>query len=142
MSYIKGNRPNFHEEDEVTDEEFLRSGRNNYSNDSKEGSLQQIQDENKRLQQSALQSTRTTLGLIYETEKVGLGTAEELLHQREQLENVDQKLDGINSIMRVSQKHITSMKSVFGGIKNYFSKDKNAALPTKPGSGGGGEAPS
>lgn len=135
MSYIKGNRPNLYEEEEVTDEEFLRSGRNNFSSNSKDATLEQIHAESKRLQQSTLQSTRTTLGLIYETEKVGLGTAEELLHQREQLENVDQKLDGINSIMRVSQKHITSMKSVFGGIKNYFSKDKNAALPNKPGGG-------
>lgn len=44
------------------------------------------------------------------------------MRQREKLENVDQHLDGINSTMRVTQKHLNTMKSWFGGI---FSKNDN-----------------
>lgn len=61
---------------------------------------------------------------------------QDLLHQREQLENVDRKLDKMKQDTRISQKHITSIKSVFGGLKNYFSGNKDlkpaAEPPPKP----------
>jgi hypothetical protein len=34
----------------------------------------------------------------------------ELLHQREQLENTESRLDEINNTLRFSQKHISSIK--------------------------------
>jgi hypothetical protein len=36
----------------------------------------------------------------------------ELLHQREQLENTESRLDEINNTLRFSQKHITSIKVI------------------------------
>nr|XP_054749511.1 synaptosomal-associated protein 29-like [Lytechinus pictus] len=49
---------------------------------------------------------------------------QELLHQGEQLKRVDTKLDKMDKDLDTSKKHITSMKSIFGGIVNYFNKPK------------------
>lgn len=53
---------------------------------------------------------------------------QELIRQREQLEATDNRLDDINSTLRFSQKHIQSIKSVFGGFKNYLSGNKTEAI--------------
>lgn len=120
--------------EDVDDSTFLnhpRHGSKGYvlgSEASPEDQRLQLLQEKKRIEQQTLQSSKNALGLIYETEKIGVHTAEELLHQREQLENVNEKLDTINSIMRQSQKHLNSMKSVFGGLKTLFTKtDKTSA---------------
>lgn len=139
MSYLKSGK-SFNDIEDVDDSTFLnhpRHGSSGYilSNNSAvslEDKRLQLLEEKRQIEQRTLQSTKNSLGLIYETEKVGLQTAEELLHQREQLNNVDEKLDSINSIMRVSQKHLTSMKSIFGGFKNYFSKGNEQAGVNKP----------
>lgn len=49
---------------------------------------------------------------------------QELLHQGEQLQRVDTKLDKMDKDLDISKRHITSMKSIFGGIVNYFNKPK------------------
>lgn len=129
MSYIKSGK-SFNDIEDVDDDTFLNHPRHgsagyalsNNSDDNHLTQLQRLQEERRQIENRTLQSTKASLGLIYETEKIGLQTGEELLHQREQLDNVNEKLDSINSIMRVSQKHITSMKSIFGGMKNYFGK--------------------
>ena len=61
---------------------------------------------------------------------------QELIRQREQLERTDRRLEDINSTLRFSQKHIQGIKSVFGGLKNYFSGSKSMDAP--PGSSAGG----
>lgn len=130
MSYSTTSRKTFDIKD-VDDSTFLnhpRQGSSGYILSDNpivqiEDKRRQILEERRQIEERTLQSTQNSLSLIYETEKVGLQTAEELLHQREQLENVNDKLDSINQIMRVSQKHLTSMKSIFGGFKNYFSKN-------------------
>lgn len=137
MSYIESGKSNpFSEIEDVDDSTFLnhpRQGQSGYvlNNGSSanvwEDKRRQLLEDRRKIEEETLQSSKRTLGLLYETEKVGLSTAEELLHQREQLQNVDEKLDSINSIMRVSQKHITSMKSIFGGVKNYFSKNADSS---------------
>ena len=53
----------------------------------------------------------------------------ELMRQREQLERTDRRLEDINNTLRFSQKHIQGIKSVFGGLKNYFSGSKSMDLP-------------
>ena len=60
--------------------------------------------------------------MVDDSARVGADTARELLTQREKLERTEQRLDDMNTNLRVSQKHIQSIKSVFGSIKNYFSK--------------------
>ena len=100
---------------------YLLANNQNESNDW-ENRRQQLLAERRAIEERTLQSSKVSLGLVYETEKTGIETAEELVREREQLNNVEEKLDSMNSIMRVSQKHLTSMKSIFGGFKNYFSR--------------------
>lgn len=51
-----------------------------------------------------------------------------MIRQREQLERTDKRLDDINNTLRFSAKHIQGIKSVFGGLKNYFSGSKSMDL--------------
>ena len=144
MSYAKGfsglNSSN--DMEEVDDATFLRHGQrgsaymlannqNNFNDNNEwEDKRQQLLAERRAIEERTLQSSEISLGLVYDTEKVGQETAQELVRQRDQLNNVEEKLDSMNAMMRVSQKHLTSMKSFFGGFKNYFSKsqDTNVAV--------------
>ena len=142
-SYPRGKNPFFDdddknpfkkEDDDVDDMTFLKSRPPNYVlGDSSLGNRnpsdqdyvqkrQQLLEERRRIEERTLASAKSSLGLIYESEKVGLSTAEELVRQGEKLSNIDTHLDSMNSTMRTTQKHLTSMKSLFGGIKGYFSK--------------------
>lgn len=55
----------------------------------------------------------------------------ELVRQGEQLNNVEQKLDQVNQDMKTTQKHLNNIKSVFGGIKNWWSGKKEAQAVEK-----------
>lgn len=128
------------EDDDVDDMTFLKSRPSNYvlGNGNKstpsdqEYALkrQQLLEERRRIEERTLQSAKASVALVYESEKVGVSTAEELVRQGEKLQNIDSNLDSMNSTMRMTQKHITSMKSLFGGIKNYFSKTPNDPPPS------------
>ncbi|KAI1285233.1 Synaptosomal-associated protein 29 [Halotydeus destructor] len=87
---------------------------------------QQLLEERQKIEERTLQSSRAALSLVYDSEKIGIATAEELTRQREKLDNIDTNLDSMNSTMRNTQKHLTSMKSWFGGI---FSKSDAASKP-------------
>ncbi|GFR07628.1 synaptosomal-associated protein 29 [Trichonephila clavata] len=113
----------FLDDDDVDDNEFLnhpRQGKSGYilSNNSAgseqnqwEIRRQQLLEERRRIEERTLQSTNNSIGLLHESEQVGILTAEELVKQREQLENIEENLDFINSTMRTSQKHINSLKN-------------------------------
>lgn len=130
----KGNP--FDEDDDVDDYEFLHHPKqghsgymlgntadNSYDHSSGNNSRQmQIEDEVRRIAERTSDRSDRCLGLIYDSEKIGIATAEELLHQREQLQNSERKIDEVNASLKTTQKHITSIKSIFGGIKSYFSK--------------------
>jgi len=81
------------------------------------------------VEERTLASSERGLGLLYESEKVGVATAEELSRQKEQLMQTEQKLDDINSTLRNSEKHIQGIRSVFGSIRNYFSGHSSTAPP-------------
>lgn len=51
---------------------------------------------------------------------------QELLRQREVLNNIEKKTDDINSSLTSSQRHLNNIKSVFGGIKNWWGAKKDA----------------
>lgn len=72
-----------------------------------------------------LESTQRALASIYESEAMGTATAEELLRQKEVLNNIERKTDEINSTLTVSQRHINNIKSVFGGVKNWWQGKKD-----------------
>jgi len=135
-------------DEEVDDEEFLRhpkSGTSGYmlphqaptqSNTARnsaqqtlEQQRQQLAERRREIEERTLASSERGLGLLYESEKVGVATAEELGRQKEQLIKTEEKLDDINSTLRNSEKHIQGIRSVFGSIRNYFSGHSTTAPP-------------
>jgi len=117
-------------EDDIDDETFLKNSRqNNHQSDPYANQAQLFEQRKKEIEERTLASSHRSLGLLHETEQVGVATAEELARQREQLENTSKQLDDINSTLRFSQKHLNGLKSVFGGLKNYLSGQKNMEPP-------------
>lgn len=72
-----------------------------------------------------LESTRRIIMSIDESERVGVATAEELLRQGEQLDNIERKTTDMNQQMTTTQKHLNNIKSVFGGVKNWWTGRKS-----------------
>lgn len=107
--------------EDVDDETFLGSR----SNIPPSQYVQSYEQKRLDLESRTLASTHRSLGLLHETEQVGVATAEELAKQREQLENTNKQLDDITTTLRFSQKHLNGLKSVFGGLKNYLSGQKD-----------------
>ncbi|EDW57016.1 synaptosomal-associated protein 29 [Drosophila sechellia] len=96
-------------------------------------------EKRRAIEQRTLDSTNKSLGLLYETQEVGKATAVELAKQREQLEKTSHQLDEISSTLRFSQRHLTGLKSVFGGLKNYLSGNRDQP-PTATGSPTGSQS--
>ncbi|KRY78428.1 Soluble NSF attachment protein 29, partial [Trichinella pseudospiralis] len=74
--------------------------------------------------QSSLASTGRSLKALQESEDIGFATAQDLIVQGEKLHKVDKKLGDIQSTTKQTQRHLNSVKSLFGNIRNYFNKDK------------------
>jgi len=109
-----------------------RYGEPSDNQDSLENRRQQLLLEKQRIEERTLQSSSRAIGMLHETEQVGISTAEELMRQREQLERTATRLDDMNNTLRSSDKHIQNIKSVFSSIKNYFSKPSEFAVHTNP----------
>jgi len=88
--------------------------------------VQAIMDKRREIEERTLDSSNRSLGLLFESERAGAATAEELNRQKEQLKRTEERLDDINSTLKTSERHLQGIKSVFGGIKNYFSS-RNAS---------------
>jgi len=88
--------------------------------------VQALMQKRREIEERTVDSSNRSLGLLYESERAGAATAEELNRQKEQLKRTEERLDDINSTLKTSERHLQGIKSVFGGIKNYFSS-KNAA---------------
>ena len=73
-----------------------------------------------------LESTKRSLALIEDSHDLAVRTGEELQCQGEQLNRIERNLDKIQSDMKVANRHIQSVNSVFSAIGNYFKK------PPKP----------
>ncbi|XP_026176460.1 synaptosomal-associated protein 29 [Mastacembelus armatus] len=136
MAYPKSHNPFADDDDE---EEFKPKSRGveDYPSDSgmSEAERRQhyLQQEVMRTAQSAVDSSYRSVGLIYESEKMGVETAEELVRQGEVLKRTDKMLDNMEQDLKTSQKHITSIKSVWGGLVNYFKgKPETKPPPEQP----------
>lgn len=123
MAYPKTHNP-FADDDDEEDFKPKRRGFDDEPEDSRmseaERRQQYLQQEVMRTAKSAVDSSYRSLGLIYESEKMGVDTAEELTRQGEVLKRTDKMLDNMDQDLKTSQKHITSIKSVWGGMVNYF----------------------
>lgn len=56
---------------------------------------------------------------------------QELLRQREQLNKVERDLDSISAMTKVTQRQLNGMKSIFGGIKNWFQSKNESPSPAR-----------
>ena len=87
-------------------------------------------------QERILGSTSRSLGLIEDSHNIAIKTAEELQRQEEALYRTERNLDKMSGDMTTANRHIKSVKSVWGAIGNYFSKPKNdpthTSEPVKP----------
>ncbi|XP_026542472.1 synaptosomal-associated protein 29 [Notechis scutatus] len=92
-----------------------------------------LQQEVMRLSKSTLDSTNNSLSLIYESEHVGVATSEELVRQGEALKRTERMVDKMDQDLKTSQKHINSIKSVFGGFVNYFKAKPQDIKPEQNG---------
>uniref|UniRef100_A0A2D4NND8 Synaptosomal-associated protein 29 n=1 Tax=Micrurus surinamensis TaxID=129470 RepID=A0A2D4NND8_MICSU len=92
-----------------------------------------LQQEVMRLSKSTLDSTYNSLSLIYESEHVGVATSEELVRQGEALKRTERMVDKMDQDLKTSQKHINSIKSVFGGFVNYFKAKPQDIKPEQNG---------
>ena len=79
-------------------------------------------------------STSRSLSLMYESEKIGVASSEELVRQRGVLEHTEKMVDKMDQDLKMSQKHINSIKSVFGGFINYFKSKPVEPPPEQNGS--------
>jgi len=109
-----------------------RYGGSSNNQDNLEDRRQQLLLEKQRIEERTLQSSSRAIGMLHETEQVGISTGEELMRQREQLERTSARLDDMNNTLRSSDKHIQNIKSVFSSIKNYFSKPSEFAAHANP----------
>ena len=73
-------------------------------------------------QNRILGSTSRSLGLIEESHDIAIKTAEELQRQEEALYRTERNLDDMSRNMTTANRHIKSVKSVWGAIGNYFTK--------------------
>lgn len=90
---------------------------------------QSMLQKQREIEQRTLDSSSRSIGLLRESEQIGIATAEELARQREQLQNTSRRLDDINTNLTYSQKHLNGIKSVFYGFKNYLSGKSDQTPP-------------
>ncbi|XP_068594535.1 synaptosomal-associated protein 29 [Brachionichthys hirsutus] len=136
MAYPKSHNP-FADDDEEEDVKPKTLGFDDDPDDSglsdAERRQRYLQQEVMHKSQSAVDSSYRSLCLIYESEKMGVETAEELMRQGEALKRTDKMLDNMDQNLKTSQRHITSIKSVWGGLVNYFKgKPETKPPPEEP----------
>uniref|UniRef100_A0A3P9I576 Synaptosomal-associated protein 29 n=1 Tax=Oryzias latipes TaxID=8090 RepID=A0A3P9I576_ORYLA len=133
MAYPKSHNP-FADDD---DEEDFKPKSRGFDDDPDDGLTEAqrrqryLQQEVMRTAKSAVDSSHRSLGLIYESEKMGVETAEELVRQGEVLKRTDKMLDNMDQDLKTSQKHINSIKSVWGGLVNYFKSKPETKPPAE-----------
>ncbi|XP_048369599.1 synaptosomal-associated protein 29 [Sphaerodactylus townsendi] len=92
-----------------------------------------LQQEVLRRSQATVDSTHRSLSLIYESEHVGVDMAEELTRQGEALKRSERMVDKMEQDLKTSQRHINSIKSMFGGFVNYFKAKPPETKPEQNG---------
>ncbi|XP_068995228.1 synaptosomal-associated protein 29 isoform X1 [Embiotoca jacksoni] len=137
MAYPKSHNP-FADDDDDDVEGFKPKSRG-FDEDGSDSGMSEserrqryLQHEVMRTAQSAVDSSYRSIGLIHESEKMGVETAEELMRQGEALRRTDKMLDSMDQDLKTSERHITSIKSVWGGLVNYFKSKPETKPPPPP----------
>ena len=79
----------------------------------------------REIEERTVDSSNRSLGLLYESERAGAATAEELNRQKEQLKRTEERLDDINSTLKTSERHLqVKIKTIFSlaGLYYFVSK--------------------
>ncbi|NP_001383225.1 synaptosomal-associated protein 29 isoform 2 [Gallus gallus] len=92
-----------------------------------------LQQEVLRRSVATADSTARSLSLLYESERIGVAASEELIRQGEALKRTEQMVDKMDQDLKTSQRHINSIKSVFGGLVNYFKAKPPESKPEQNG---------
>jgi len=123
--------------------------------------LESLQLKANKVTDDSLESTRRMISLCEESQSAGIKTLEMLEHQGEQLNRVEEGLDGMHAEMKVAQKHLTGMekwcglcvcpwnrtrkvKDTDGTWNNPLSKDndkKSQVVNSQPGKRSGNAVP-
>jgi len=107
--------------------------------------LESLQLKANKITDESLESTRRMINLCEESQSAGIKTLEMLEHQGEQLNRVEEGLDGMHSEMKTAEKHITGMekwcglcvcpwnrtarvRDTDGTWKNPLSKEENSRV--------------
>lgn len=146
------------EDEDVDDDKFVNSFRDRlphqpakpvtsaYGSNSHLSALEQqrqaMLQRQKEIEQRTLDSSARSIGLLRESETIGIATAEELVRQREVLQNTNKRLEEINTNLNYSQKHLNGIKSVFYGLKNYISGKSDQTPPRSQSSASQSAGPS
>ncbi|TGZ72216.1 hypothetical protein CRM22_002225 [Opisthorchis felineus] len=77
-------------------------------------------------------SQQRALESIASSERIGVETAGELLNQGEKLSRAERRLDDISQLQKDSQRQLNTLSSVFGGIRNWFSRKPPAPVEPAP----------
>ena len=73
----------------------------------------------REIEERTVDSSNRSLGLLYESERAGAATAEELNRQKEQLKRTEERLDDINSTLKTSERHLqVKIKTIFYFVTN------------------------
>ncbi|NXO07017.1 SNP29 protein, partial [Oriolus oriolus] len=92
-----------------------------------------LQQEVLRRSAATADSTTRSLSLLYESERIGVAASEELIRQGEALKRTERMVDKMDQDLKTSQKHINSIKSVWGGLVNYFKAKPPESKPEQNG---------
>ncbi|NXX25994.1 SNP29 protein, partial [Nicator chloris] len=92
-----------------------------------------LQQEVLRRSAATADSTTRSLSLLYESERIGVAASEELVRQGEALKRTEQMVDKMDQDLKTSQRHINSIKSVWGGLVNYFKAKPPESKPAQNG---------
>ncbi|VDK42380.1 unnamed protein product [Anisakis simplex] len=105
---------------------MLKGPTKNYTsvgNNSVEDDVNYYEREIEKYMQESLDSTQRSRRQLDQSEQIGVATAQDLLTQREKLENAEKNLEEIDKVTKMTQRNLNSLKSVFGGFfKNKFSR--------------------
>lgn len=89
---------------------------------------QRMQATSRLMEESSTRSLQT----LHQTLFVGTGTAEELDRQAKVMSRVEAELDAIDDDLHQSTKNMRQIKSVFGGLGNFFARRKQVRAETDP----------
>ena len=100
---------------------------NNFEDVGQSPEFLRLQREKELLEQRMVDSSYRSVNMINESQQIASDTAQDLHLQREKLERTNRTLDAMQDDLAESDRNITSLKSVWGTMTNWFKK-----APSKP----------